>query len=161
MCGCVCFFAFKPQNHACTTRVQKISPFFVVVCGKIIKRARMENLKIFRGATRQHAESRSVQPALFSTHSCHYFIRTLLWMKLRAKLAFCFVLASKRFRKHAYLRGHVRKKTMSHTGKRTGTKTLQKSKRTVPSPGIEPGTFRSSVWRSPNWAISALTVLHA
>ena len=21
--------------------------------------------------------------------------------------------------------------------------------------GIEPGTFRSSVWRSPNWAISA------
>ena len=22
--------------------------------------------------------------------------------------------------------------------------------------GIEPGTFRSSVWRSPNWAISAI-----
>ena len=25
----------------------------------------------------------------------------------------------------------------------------------MPRPGIEPGTFRSSVWRSPNWAISA------
>ena len=25
--------------------------------------------------------------------------------------------------------------------------------------GIEPGTFRSSVWRSPNWAISASDVL--
>ncbi len=25
----------------------------------------------------------------------------------------------------------------------------------VPWPGIEPGTFRSSVWRSPNWAIAA------
>ena len=26
----------------------------------------------------------------------------------------------------------------------------------LPRPGIEPGTFRSSVWRSPNWAISAV-----
>ena len=26
----------------------------------------------------------------------------------------------------------------------------------MPRPGIEPGTFRSSVWRSPNWAIAAL-----
>ena len=26
----------------------------------------------------------------------------------------------------------------------------------LPRPGIEPGTFRSSVWRSPSWAISAL-----
>ena len=26
----------------------------------------------------------------------------------------------------------------------------------LPRPGIEPGTFRSSVWRSPNWAISAM-----
>ena len=25
----------------------------------------------------------------------------------------------------------------------------------MPRPGIEPGTFRSSVWRSPNWAIAA------
>lgn len=25
----------------------------------------------------------------------------------------------------------------------------------MPRPGIEPGTFRSSVWRSPNWAKSA------
>ena len=25
----------------------------------------------------------------------------------------------------------------------------------MPPPGIEPGTFRSSVWRSPNWAIEA------
>lgn len=25
----------------------------------------------------------------------------------------------------------------------------------MPSPGIEPGTFRSSVWRSPSWAIKA------
>ena len=25
----------------------------------------------------------------------------------------------------------------------------------MPPPGIEPGTFRSSVWRSPNWAIAA------
>ena len=28
----------------------------------------------------------------------------------------------------------------------------------VPKPGIEPGTFRSSVWRSPNWAISAAEI---
>ena len=27
--------------------------------------------------------------------------------------------------------------------------------KTVPRPGIDPGTFRSSVWRSPNWAIAA------
>ena len=26
----------------------------------------------------------------------------------------------------------------------------------MPRPGIEPGTFRSSVWRSPNWAIAAV-----
>ena len=26
----------------------------------------------------------------------------------------------------------------------------------MPWPGIEPGTFRSSVWRSPNWAIAAV-----
>ena len=26
----------------------------------------------------------------------------------------------------------------------------------MPKPGFEPGTFRSSVWRSPNWAIWAL-----
>ena len=29
----------------------------------------------------------------------------------------------------------------------------------MPRPGIEPGTFRSSVWRSPNWAISAVYVV--
>ena len=28
----------------------------------------------------------------------------------------------------------------------------------MPRPGIEPGTFRSSVWRSPNWAIAALQI---
>ena len=28
----------------------------------------------------------------------------------------------------------------------------------MPSPGIEPGTFRSSVWRSPNWAIEAINM---
>ena len=28
----------------------------------------------------------------------------------------------------------------------------------MPPPGIEPGTFRSSVWRSPNWAIAAIHV---
>ena len=28
----------------------------------------------------------------------------------------------------------------------------------MPRPGIEPGTFRSSVWRSPNWAIAAWNV---
>ena len=32
---------------------------------------------------------------------------------------------------------------------------LYKKKESVPPPGIEPGTFRSSVWRSPNWAIAA------
>ena len=26
--------------------------------------------------------------------------------------------------------------------------------------GFEPGTFRSSVWRSPNWAISASDDIH-
>ena len=41
----------------------------------------------------------------------------------------------------------------------------EKEKKILPRPGIiqsscelsgfEPGTFRSSVWRSPNWAISA------
>ena len=41
----------------------------------------------------------------------------------------------------------------------------KKRKKVLPRPGIiqsscelsgfEPGTFRSSVWRSPNWAISA------
>ena len=30
----------------------------------------------------------------------------------------------------------------------------------LPRPGIEPGTFRSSVWRSPNWAIAALQVCY-
>ena len=29
----------------------------------------------------------------------------------------------------------------------------------LPKPGIEPRTFRSSVWRSPNWAISAYLLL--
>ena len=29
----------------------------------------------------------------------------------------------------------------------------------VAKPGIEPGTFRSSVWRSPNWAFSAYLLL--
>ena len=29
------------------------------------------------------------------------------------------------------------------------------SVRKMPRPGIEPGTFRSSVWHSPNWAIAA------
>ena len=32
---------------------------------------------------------------------------------------------------------------------------LWRLKQKVPTPGIEPGTFRSSVWRSPNWAIAA------
>ena len=45
--------------------------------------------------------------------------------------------------------------------------TKGKEKKNLPRPGIiqsscelsgfEPGTFRSSVWRSPNWAISAAT----
>ena len=30
----------------------------------------------------------------------------------------------------------------------------------LPRPGIEPGTFKSSVWRSPNWAIAALQVCY-
>ena len=44
--------------------------------------------------------------------------------------------------------------------------TEKKKKKRLPRPGIvqssyelsgfEPGTFRSSVWRSPNWAISAV-----
>ena len=47
-------------------------------------------------------------------------------------------------------------------------KKTKKRKKTLPRPGIiqnssefsgfEPGTFRSSVWRSPNWAISAFTI---
>ena len=32
---------------------------------------------------------------------------------------------------------------------------LHDSQKIMPRPGIEPGTFRSSVWRSPNWAIGA------
>ena len=31
-----------------------------------------------------------------------------------------------------------------------------RSRKDLPRPGIEPGTFRSSVWRSPNWAIAAI-----
>ena len=30
----------------------------------------------------------------------------------------------------------------------------------MPRPGIEPGTFRSSVWRSPSWAIAAVVFFH-
>ena len=33
---------------------------------------------------------------------------------------------------------------------------VNRQKREMPWPGIEPGTFRSSVWRSPNWAIPAI-----
>ena len=35
-------------------------------------------------------------------------------------------------------------------------KKSENEKKKLPPPGIEPGTFRSSVWRSPNWAIAAL-----
>ena len=47
--------------------------------------------------------------------------------------------------------------------------TQRRRKKTLPRPGIiqnscefsgfEPGTFRSSVWRSPNWAISAVEII--
>ena len=46
---------------------------------------------------------------------------------------------------------------------------LTEKKKRLPRPGIvqssyelsgfEPGTFRSSVWRSPNWAISAVEIV--
>ena len=42
---------------------------------------------------------------------------------------------------------------MSHVG--FSRERIEVKKREVPWPGIEPGTFRSSVWRSPNWAIEA------
>ena len=48
---------------------------------------------------------------------------------------------------------------------------LTEKKKRLPRPGIvqssyelsgfEPGTFRSSVWRSPNWAISAVEGMSA
>ena len=40
-------------------------------------------------------------------------------------------------------------------GGRSCVRSLGKNKN-MPPPGIEPGTFRSSVWRSPNWAIAAI-----
>ena len=53
-------------------------------------------------------------------------------------------------------------------GSNNNNKKEKEIKMTLPRPGIiqsscklsgfEPGTFRSSVWRSPNWAISATDV---
>ena len=36
------------------------------------------------------------------------------------------------------------------------TRDKSQKERNMPWPGIEPGTFRSSVWRSPDWAIPAI-----